>query len=74
MPAGDVGVGQPGRTGEGDAPSGGGGESQREGVDRTVPGMAHHLPNLRFSPRPWLGPPLPWGGHGALRLLRVLAG
>lgn len=66
MPAGDMGVGQPGRTGEEDAPSGGqGGESQREGVDGTfhlccaasaAPGMAHHLPNLRFSPLPPGGP------------------
>ena len=48
---------------------GGGGESQREGVDRTVPGTAHHLPNLRFYPLPPAGPPSAlgwaWGSEAA---------
>ena len=40
MPEGDVGVGQPGRTGEGDAPSWGGGEAGRGGgVGRDAQGL-----------------------------------
>lgn len=31
-------------------------------------------PTSDSPPCPRLGPPLPWGGHGALRLLWVLAG
>lgn len=31
-------------------------------------------PTSDSPPCPRVGPSLPWGGHGALRLLRVLAG
>lgn len=76
---GDV-VGQPGRTGEGDAPSWGGGEGRaREGVDGmfhlccaapAAPDTAHHPANHGFSPRTSQVGPLPQGGHMALRLLQ----
>lgn len=82
MPEGDVKVGQPGRTGEGDAPSWGGGEGRARGrvwMECSICAVLHLQPQTRPITRPTTdSPPAPprWaplclrGGHMALRLLQ----